>query len=241
MSSDRRCSLTSDFSESILRSRPAIAVFDCDGTLWANNSGEDFFFWSMQQGLVSADVEKRLRGRYEEYRRGTVGEEQMCGEMTTMYAGSKVGRMESAAAKFFAECVKPNYFEEMRRLTNALAQQGCEVWAVSSTNEWVIREAIKDFAIPATNVLAATAECTAGIVREKLTRMPSGEGKAAAIREMIKRPVDAVFGNSVHDAAMMRLAKKAYAVNPSPDLEAIAAEMGWEIYWPEATRRAAGR
>jgi phosphoserine phosphatase len=50
-----------------------------------------------------------------------------------------------------------------------------------------------------------------------------------------------VFGNSVHDAAMMRLAKRAYAVNPNPDLEAIAAESGWEIYWPEATRRAVGR
>jgi phosphoserine phosphatase len=225
----------------VLASKPAIAVFDCDGTLWTNNSGEEFFYWSMEQGLVSAEVEKWARQRYEDYREGNVGEEEMCGEMTTMYAGVTVAEMEKAAAKFFAEYVKPNYFDEMRILTNALATKGCELWAVSSTNEWVIREGIKDFGIPSQNVLAATAECVKGIVSEKLTRMPSGEGKAVAIREVIGRPVDAVFGNSIHDAAMMRLAKKAYAVNPNPDLEAIAKEKGWQVYWPEGTRKTASR
>jgi phosphoserine phosphatase len=224
-----------------LASKPRIAVFDCDGTLWANNSGEDFFYWSMEQGLVRAEVVTWAKRRYEEYRAGQVSEEDMCGEMTTMYAGLSVAGLEEAAARFFAECIKPNYFPEMRKLTNALKAQGCELWAVSSTNEWVIREGIKDFGIPATNVLAATAECVKGVVSERLTRMPSGEGKAVAIREVIARPVDAVFGNSVHDAAMLRMAKRAYTVNPNPDLEAIAAEQGWEIYWPEATRRAVSR
>jgi phosphoserine phosphatase len=123
----------------------------------------------------------------------------------------------------------------MRLLTTALAAKGCELWAVSSTNEWVVREGIKDLGIPTQNVLAATAECAQGIVGEKLMQMPSGEGKAVAIRAVIKRPVDAVFGNSIHDAAMLRMAKKAYAVNPNFDLEIIAKESGWTIYWPEAT------
>jgi phosphoserine phosphatase len=218
-----------------MESKPEMAVFDCDGTLWSNNSGEEFFYWSMEQGLVASGVKMRMEQRYAGYREGSVGEAEMCGEMTTMYAGLNVAQMEKAAAEFFAEYVRPNYFDEMRLLTNALAARGCELWAVSSTNEWVIREGIKDFGIPAENVLAATAECAKGIVGEKLTRMPSGEGKAVAIREGIKRPVDAVFGNSIHDVAMLRLAKKAYAVNPNLDLEIIAKKSGWTIYWPEAT------
>jgi phosphoserine phosphatase len=153
-----------------------------------------------------------------------------------MYATVSVAAMEKAASAFFHEFVRPNYFPEMRELTNALSAQGCELWAVSSTNEWVIRAGIRDFGIPAQNILAATVECAKGIVSEKLTRMPSGEGKAVAIREVIARPVDAVFGNSIHDLAMMRLAKKAYAVNPNLDLEIIAKKNGWMIYWPEATR-----
>jgi phosphoserine phosphatase len=228
-----------EFLKLVVDSKPTIAVFDCDGTLWPNNSGEEFFNWSMERSMVSAAVIQRMKQRYAEYREGNVGEDDMCGEMTTMYAGLSVAEMEKQAARFFDELVRPQYFAEMRQLVDALAKQGCELWAVSSTNEWVIREGVHDFGIPAQNVLAATAECAKGIVSEKLTRMPSGEGKAVAIREVIKRPVDAVFGNSIHDAAMLRLAKKAYAVNPNFDLEVIAKKSGWTIYWPEATRKVA--
>jgi len=228
------------FISLVLGSRPAVAIFDCDGTLWGNNSGEDFFYWSMAQGMVSAEIERWAKQRYEEYRAGKVGEETMCGEMTTMYSGLKVSELEAAAARFFAEVVKPNYFLEMRALTLALRGQGCELWAVSSTNEWVVREGVKDFGIPGDSILAATAKCEAGIVRDELTRMPSGEGKARSIREVVQRnsskpSIDAVFGNSVHDAAMMRMAGNAYAVNPNPDLAVIAEANGWTIYWPQLT------
>jgi phosphoserine phosphatase len=100
----------------------------------------------------------------------------------------------------------------------------------------VIREGIREFGIPSDNILAATAESSDGLVTNKLLRMPSGEGKAVAIREVIQRPVNAVFGNSIHDAAMLKLAANAYAVNPNPDLEVIARQNGWKIYWPEMMR-----
>src|SRR6185312_10217893 len=74
-----------EFLKTVLDSKPRIAVFDCDGTLWPNNSGEQFFYWSMEQGVVSADMIAKMKQRYEDYREGNVGEEDMCGEMTTMY------------------------------------------------------------------------------------------------------------------------------------------------------------
>jgi len=241
LSTERSSLPVKDFLNAVLSSKPAIAVFDCDGTLWANNSGEEFFYWSMKQGLVSADVEKWARQRYEELSSGESRRRSDVRRDDNDVCGSECRANGEGSRQILAECVKPNYFEEMRRLTNALAKQRCELWAVSSTNEWVIREGIKDFGIPPHNVLAATAECTKGIVSEKLTRMPSGEGKAVAIREVMARPVDVVFGNSIHDAAMLRLAKKAYAVNPNPDLESMAKKNGWTIYWPEATRKASAK
>src|ERR1700756_5186786 len=105
-----------NFINSVLSLKPRIAVFDCDGTLWANNSGEDFFYWSMNRGMVSAGVQKWARNRYEDYRQGNVAEEVMCGEMTTMYAGLRVKEIEIAAAEFFADIIKPHYFLEMQRL-----------------------------------------------------------------------------------------------------------------------------
>jgi phosphoserine phosphatase len=62
--------------------------------------------------------------------------------------------------------------------------------------------------------------------------MPSGEGKAKAIREIIKQLPDAVFGNSRWDLAMLELAKVPYVINPNPDLQDIARQRGWTIYQP---------
>jgi phosphoserine phosphatase len=72
-----------------------------------------------------------------------------------------------------------------------------------------------------------------------LIRVPSGPGKANAIREFIAPRVDAVFGNSVHDVDMLELARHPFAVNPNPDLQRIADQRGWTIYQPERTRSVA--
>jgi phosphoserine phosphatase len=66
--------------------------------------------------------------------------------------------------------------------------------------------------------------------------MPSGLGKAIGINELILRKPDMVFGNSIHDAAMMRLGNQAFAINPNRDLEDLASELNWPIYWPEAIK-----
>ena len=74
-----------------------------------------------------------------------------------------------------------------------------------------------------------------GLVTNRLLRVPTDELKQTAIEEVIARPVDAVFGNSMHDYAMLERARDAYAIHPNPELEARAAELGWTVYWPERT------
>ena len=65
--------------------------------------------------------------------------------------------MQDAAAQYFEENVAPSIFPEMQELVRRLREAGCEVWAVSSTNEWVIRAAMKHFGIPPKRILAAAA------------------------------------------------------------------------------------
>jgi phosphoserine phosphatase len=228
------------FISNILRLKPRIAVFDCDGTLWANNAGEDFFYWSMGdnggQRLVSEDTARWARSRYDSYSAGEVAEDAMCGEMTTMYSGLRVTEIESAALQFMNEHVAPNIFTDMRQLTHELAKSGCELWAISSTNEWVIRAGLRTFPFHRSNILAAAVTVKDVIASDQLIRVPTGQGKASAIREFILGEVNLVFGNSVHDAAMLEVAEHAFAVNPDPDLEALALARGWTTYWPTATK-----
>ena len=56
--------------------------------------------------------------------------------------------------------------------------------------------------------------------------------KPQALREVVKKEIDAAFGNSRWDVDMLAMAKHAFAVNPNPDLEVIARQRGWTIYFP---------
>jgi phosphoserine phosphatase len=232
----RASSAGQKFAGSILALRPRVAVFDCDGTLWSGDSGADFFYWEIERGMVPPEVAQWATARYEDYKAGKVDEDTMCGEMVTINAGTAMQALEEAAEEFFPSVVEQRIFPEMLRLALELNSTGCEVWAVSSTNDWVVREGVKRFGIPEGRVLAASVHIEDGRATDRLIRVPSGQGKAEAIQEALRRPVDICFGNSIHDAAMLELARHAFAVNPNPDLERIAQERSWQVYWPAGTR-----
>ncbi|MBZ5568742.1 MAG: haloacid dehalogenase-like hydrolase [Acidobacteriia bacterium] len=222
-----------EFIASVLNLGPRLAVFDCDGTLWSGDAGERFFYWEMERGLLPEDVARWAKARYDDYRAGRVSEEQMCGEMVTIHAGLACAMLERAAAEFFAARIVPRIFPEMAELTRRLADAGCELWAISSTNDWVVRAGAARFCIPAARVIAACVENENGRCTDRLIRVPTDELKAAAIHELLPRLPDAVLGNSVHDLAMMELTKHAFAINPNPDLEKIARQRRWTVYRPE--------
>ena len=221
------------FVQQVIATHPAVAVFDCDGTLWSGDSGMDFFYWELERGFVAPEIIPAIRHRYNEYLAGRVDELAICGEMIQINQGVEIERLRAGAREFFDEVVAPRIFKEMQYLTRQLAAQGCELWAVSSTNDWVVEAGAAAFEIPRERVLAATLAVEDGLVTDRLLRVPTDELKQTAIEELIGRQVDAVFGNSMHDFAMLEKAKEAYAINPNPDLAAKAAELGWNVYWPE--------
>lgn len=226
----------SKFVEAVLALHPKLAVFDCDGTLWSGDAGRDFFYWEMEQGIVGSEVAEAMRERYRLYELGELGEEPMCGEMVTMNSGVAVDQLYAAGEKFFEEVVSSRIFPEMQQLTQRLADGGCEIWAVSSTNDWIVEAGASRFGIPRARVLAACVHALDGIATDRLVRVPTDELKVTAIREVIDRPIDAIFGNSIHDQAMLEIAKYPFCVNPNPDLEQIAEIRKWPIYWPNGTR-----
>jgi len=223
-----------EFERLVLNGKPKVAVFDCDGTLWSGDSGHGFMVWSLEQGLVSRSTSDWIDTRYRAYLAGTVSEEQMCGEMVQIYAGLHEQELRSAAAKYFSEVVRGREFAEVATLVAALRKAGVELWAVSSTNKWVVSEGVRDFGIPEERVLAAEVVVKDGIITSEIFDVPTGPAKAAALKRVgLPRP-DAVFGNSVHDLAMLEIAVHAYPVNPSPALIEVAAKPGWGYFRPQA-------
>jgi len=225
-----------DFRNSVLRLNPRVAAFDCDGTLWSGDAGETFFDWEIEQGVVSGSVGRAMRARYVEYKAGKVSEEQMCGEMVTMHEGLTESRLMQAATDFFGRSFPGQIFPDMSDLVRRLQQAGCDIWTVSSSNEWVIRAGMKHFDVPDDHILATKAELDGDVITRRLVRVPSGPGKPKALREAVRRDIDAAFGNSRWDAEMLAMAKHPFVVNPNPDLEVAARKRGWTIYFPDGTR-----
>ncbi|MBB6142820.1 phosphoserine phosphatase [Silvibacterium bohemicum] len=223
-----------EFENSVLSLSPSIAVFDCDGTLWGGDAGYGFMIWSIETGLVSRNASDWIDSRYRQYLASEISEAEMCGEMVQIYAGLQESELRHAAAEYFRLHIESHIFPELRSLVARLHESGVQIWAVSSTNTWVIEEGVRRFNIPASRVLSARVRVDDGRITSDLVAVPTDEAKATALKQAgVTRP-DAVFGNSVHDAAMLAIAQRAFPVNPTAALAEIAAQRNWTVFYPES-------
>jgi len=223
-----------DLQHLIEELNPHVAVFDCDGTLWGGDAGYGFMVWSIEQGLVSRAASDWIDTRHRAYMAGTVSELEICGEMVQLYAGLREQEMQNAAAEFVRTHVLHRVFEEMAQLITRLRASNTTLWAVSSTNNWVIAEGVRQFGIPKERILAAEVRVENGLATADLVDVPTDEGKAASLRRAGLPHPDAVFGNSIHDLAMLEIARKAFPINPSPALLEACGRNGWGYFRPAA-------
>ena len=223
----------SEFVSSVLKLSPRVATFDCDGTLWSGDAGEGFFSWELEKGLVSQEIVRWARPRYADYRAGNIPEDVMCGEMVTLHRGLREDVVQNAADEYFTLGVAKNIFPDMRELVRRLRHDGCDVWVVSSSNQWIIRSGMRYFDIPQNRILAAEVAVENGTITDRLIRVPSGPGKVEAIRSVLQIPPDCAFGNAIWDREMLALSKHAFAINPNSNLKEIALANHWTVYQPE--------
>src|SRR6185437_16256452 len=159
---------TAEFHAAVYELSPSVAVFDCDGTLWSGDAGSSFMNWTIETGLVSREATDWIDGRYRGYKRGEVSEIAICGEMVQLYQGLREDEMRRAAKKFFETKIERNIFPEMLGLVAELQRRKVDIWAVSSTCDWVIEEGVRRFNIPANRVLAARVSVKDGQVTDTI-------------------------------------------------------------------------
>ena len=227
---------TAEFRAAVDALAPQAAVFDCDGTLWSGDAGTGFMRWSIESGLLEREAIDWLDERYRGYLRGDVSEIDICGEMVQVYHGLRENEVRAAAAEFFRTRIEKNIFPEMLALVRNLQERGSEIWAVSSTCGWVVEEGMRRFQVPTERILAARVAVVDGLLTRTLLDVPTDEAKVTSLARVgIARP-DAVFGNSIHDAAMLAIAHRAFPIDPTPALLQRCAQEGWPVYYPASAK-----
>jgi phosphoserine phosphatase len=227
---------TKCFHAAVRELSPAVAVFDCDGTLWSGDAGTGFMRWTIDRGILSRTAIDQIDRRYRAYLRGEVSELDICGEMVQIYQGLRDSEMRSAAAEFFRARIETNLFPEMLDLISDLQTRGTKIWAVSSTCNWVVEEGASRFNIPAECVLAARVAIRDGVVTHQILDVPTDEAKVTSLARAGVTHPDAAFGNSIHDAAMLAIARRAFPVDPTPALLERSLREHWPIYLPASAR-----
>jgi phosphoserine phosphatase len=187
----------------------------------------------LENKFVPNEIASWARQRYADYKAGKVPEDVMCGEMVKLHRGLREEVVQAACDAFFTQSVAPHIFAEMRELVRRLLESECEVWAVSSSNQWIIRSAMRSFGVPQNRILSAEASVEDGIISDRLVRVPSGPGKSEAIRSMLNSTPDCAFGNAIWDREMLAMSEHPFVINPNPDLKAIANASGWPVYQHE--------
>ncbi len=220
------------FVQEVLARRPRLVVCDFDGTLWPDDAGSGFTAWDIERGGVDAATASHVQQQYARYLAGEVDEDTMCALQVTMHRGRADATLHARADEYIRAAVVPQWFPAMYTLVQALRLQACEFWLVSSSSQWVIAAGARALGLDPQRVLAASAELAGEHVTDRLLRLPSGAGKAQAIREVIGRTPDMAFGNSRWDIEMLELARRSYAINPSVELEAAAQQAGWRVVRP---------
>lgn len=225
---------TAEFHAAVDELAPQVAIFDCDGTLWSGDAGSGFMRWTIDNGLLSREAVSWLDNRYRGYLCSDVSELEICGEMVQVYQGLRETEVRATAAEFFATRIEQNIFPEMLTLIRQLQARGVEIWAVSSTCNWVVEEGMRRFQIPAERILAARVAVANGLVTGTLLDVPTDEAKVTSLARVGVTCPDAVFGNSIHDAAMLAIARRAFPIDPTPALLERCTKEEWPVYYPDS-------
>jgi hypothetical protein len=178
--------------------------------------------------------QRLARRRYRAYLAGKVSELEICGEMVQIYAGLREQELRAAAARLCARVCRAARLRRDGRAGGRAAPGRRRTVGRQLHQQVGGRRGRARVRHSRERVLAAEVRVNQGLITAEIVDVPTDAGKAAALKRVgLDRP-DAVFGNSIHDLAMLEIARHAFPVNPSPALIEAAAKNGWGYFRPEA-------
>lgn len=212
---------------------PGLAVFDADWTIWAIDIGEEMHaFLAREERLPAAEPGKDpvIEYRALEKKDPLAAYTRCVLEM----AGMKDSDAARWARAIFEAKVAPRVYPAQKNLIRRLQRERWDVWIVSASNRWAVHAGAKALGVAPDHVVSVEPKVEDGVIQNELLHpLPWGPGKVAAIRRVIGRQPDLVFGDSRGDRDMLTYSKGLAVLITYPGrasqlpLQELARRKGW--------------
>lgn len=183
---------------------PHFAAFDADGTLWANDVGENFFQYQIDHCNIPAlkkidPWEHYLNLKKEHPPTAYMWLAKICN-------GYPIGEVETWA-KEAAQKYPPQVFPEQKELITELQKRDIKIYVVSASVEWSVTGALKEAGF--TNIKALGVKTK--VIGRNVSDEPSGhvtwrEGKKKAfLAATANKPPMLSLGNTLGDLHLLEM------------------------------------
>jgi HAD superfamily hydrolase (TIGR01490 family) len=215
-----------------------LCLFDLDHTLLPIDSDHAWGEFMIALGWVDAAAFKRGNDAfYALYREGRLDIDAYVAFATAPLREHPADELAAAHRRFMAEVIAPALRPVASDLVERHRGQGDRLALVTSTNDFVTAPIAAAFAIDP--LIATRLERDAeGRLTGRIEGTPAfREGKVARVGQWLAESGAgwgdferiSVYSDSLNDLPLLERATDPVAVNPSPDLEALARERGWRI------------
>jgi phosphatidylglycerophosphatase C len=226
--------------EALRSEKPAVLVFDGDGTLWTGDVSEDVFTHAVGAGLIREDAREAVdrmarafafepestpsataEALFAAYVGGRFPEREVCELMTWCYAGWSLEELaELARQVLMHKDLASRLNRELEPILEYARESELRCIVVSASPRGIVEEAASLWGIASKDIAAAEPLIVDGVIRPELRGpVPYAEDKLPAARALIgDAEWLASFGDNVFDIEMLAAARVAVAVRPKLEL-----------------------
>ena len=215
-----------------------LCLFDLDHTLLPIDS--DYAWGEFVIGLGWVEAAAFRRGNdafYAQYREGRLDIDAYIDFATKPLRARSADELALAHRRFMSEVIGPALRPQALDLVARHRRRGDRLALVTSTNDFITAPIAAAFGID--TLIATRLERDAGWrFTGRIEGTPAfREGKVARVGQWLAESGASwsdfdrvsVYSDSLNDLLLLERATEPVAVNPSPDLEALARERGWRI------------
>ena len=211
-----------------------LAIFDLDNTLIAGDSDHLWGEFLCEIGIVDGEnFRRRNDGFYADYQQGSLDIEAYLRFVLEPITGKGPEELDALQAQFMATHIETLMLPAASRLIDSHRYRGHRPLIITATNEFITRPIADRLGIP--DLLGCQVETRDGrITGEPVGTLTYREGKVRRLGEWLDAEQESMDGawfysDSHNDLPLLNVVDHPVAVDPDPQLSAIAQERGWRI------------